>query len=253
VSLALQYTKPSKKVFHAAAAAGNSDLVRRILIDNHSPKFVNHVGPMGTALCEAASASHSAVVELLLNVAGVDINLQSFEQRTAFVYAAAALSLKSLKLIASHGGAALANDFMQINSGFHVMCSRLSNSFDDELISFFLSFPVLDVNEILQNGTVLLAAVAARNETLIRRLLTIDGIDPNICDANSDTVMIQAVTSGSLGCVKLLAAFPKTDINHKNLLHETALSTAAGHGFDEIVRFLIKYSPTEFSLIYSLI
>jgi ankyrin repeat protein len=253
VWLAMQYTKPSKTVFHAAAAAGNADLVRAILIDNRSPRFVNHVGPAGTALCEAASGGHSAVVELLLDVAGVDINVRSFDQRTAFVCAAAALSLKSLRLIASHGGAALANDFMQINSGFHLMCSSLSTSFDDELFSFFLSFPVLDVNAILQNGTVLFNAVVARNETLIRQLLTIDRIDPNICDTNGDTVLIQAATSGSLECMQLLAAFPKTNFNHKNLLHETALSTAASHGFDEIVRFLIKYSPVESSLIRSLI
>jgi hypothetical protein len=85
VWLALQYTKPSKTMFHAAAPARNNDLVRTILIDNRSPKFVDHVGLAGTALCEAASGSQSAVVELLLDAAGIGINVRSFEQRTALV------------------------------------------------------------------------------------------------------------------------------------------------------------------------
>jgi ankyrin repeat protein len=84
-------------------------------------------------------------------------------------------------------------------------------------------------------------------------LRTIDKIDPNTCDTNCSTVLIQAATSGSLECIKRLIAFPKRNLNHKNLLRETALSTAASHIFDEIVRFLIKDSPVESSLVRLLI
>jgi hypothetical protein len=49
----------------------------------------------------------------------------------------------------------------------HLMCFSLSTSFDHERFPVFLSFPVLDANAILQSGTMLLAAVVARNETLI--------------------------------------------------------------------------------------
>jgi ankyrin repeat protein len=84
-------------------------------------------------------------------------------------------------------------------------------------------------------------------------LPTIDKIDPNICDTNGGTVLIQAATSGSRECTKLLIAFPKRNLNHKYLLCETALSTAASQIFDEIVRFWIKDSPVESSLVHLLI
>jgi hypothetical protein len=66
VWLALQHTKSSKTVFHAAAPTGNNDLARTILIDNRASKFVNHVGPAGTALCEAASGANLLLLNFCL-------------------------------------------------------------------------------------------------------------------------------------------------------------------------------------------
>ncbi|KAH6904014.1 hypothetical protein BKA70DRAFT_1566330 [Coprinopsis sp. MPI-PUGE-AT-0042] len=79
----------------------------------------------------------------------------------------------------------------------------------------------------LWNELPLMLAVRRGHLASVKALLSLPGIDVNLCDDARRNAFILAATSGNIECVKLLAEVPGIDVHRADLFGNTALNRAA--------------------------
>jgi hypothetical protein len=214
---------------------------------------VNSSTSSGTALCQAAQAGQTDIVAFLLNVADIDIWAQNSDHNTAFVLAARAKCLSTFKLLTDTGRDQLRSDVAAVNSGLLAAFSPdLRNSAwntwpasssapiagDEDLIAFFMRFPVVDVTFAQFGSPILSKAIGFSNATFLELALKCATTNSNVWDRNGHTPLMYAAEVGTLDDVRLLAEIAETQLERTSISHETALSLAAHVGSIEIVAYL---------------
>jgi ankyrin repeat protein len=193
------------KAFFEAVNAGDPDLVTLFLTANIDPNEKDP-GTGRTALILAAAHCHLGVVKALVK-GKADINIKDNSGYTAL---------------------------------FHAIEAR-----HDEIASFLLAQPGLDLNARGKNGvTALISYVWRDNESVVRNLLE-RGADVNLQDADGDTALHGAAQNGNVDMTLQLLA-KGAEVDAKNKLGGTPLMWAAVYGNDQVVKALLahKAKPT---------
>lgn len=244
---------------------GNGDMAL-FLIQSGADVNMSGEYPYRAALTEAAIRGDEKLTEALLK-AGADVNKADYHGKTALQFALGwNKRSKAAKLIYAAGG-------------------RLGKISEDEqvnpMMDYACSFGFTEVvSQLIQHGVkpnahfAILAAQEGKSEVL--KLLISAGLDVNQKDDKGDDILLFAVSSGDLDCVKILVengadiAFEKNtetgstgpalilaslgghlpavrylaqsgaDLDIQNSFGETALMIAASKGHYDIVDFLIQ-------------
>jgi ankyrin repeat protein len=252
----LAQASPAPSALHTAARFGKLSIVKALIDADPSLEFLNSASAAGSALCQAAGEGHVEVVSYLLKLPGIDPWVCDTHHANAFVLAGRAKSLPVLRLLADAGGEHLHCNAVIVNSAFLAAFHLDSESFvsprfwevsDSDLIAFFMNFPAFDVNFFASGTSALLSACKCGDSTLVRTLLKVPNVNPNIRDEVMQTPLMLAAQSGHLEAVRLLAECPGTQIEATSFHQETALSLAAASGWLEIVSYLIGRLTPDFS------
>lgn len=171
---------------------------------------VNHQNlQQATALHMAASAGHVAIVEMLLNVKGVQADLPDTLQWTPLTYAAV--------------------------KGYH------------EVVQQLLRKDVNINHNTVDQETPLLLAAKEGHESIVEMLLAAQGIDIDFSGSSGDSPLNLAARGGHLSVVERLLA-EGVDVNHSNKQQATPLLLAAVNGHDLVVKRLLKVSGIDVNL-----
>ncbi|KAH6894848.1 hypothetical protein BKA70DRAFT_1199780 [Coprinopsis sp. MPI-PUGE-AT-0042] len=91
----------------------------------------------------------------------------------------------------------------------------------------------------LSNSPLILAAKRG-HLACAKALLSLPGIDVNLCNPSSQNAFMIAAMYGHIECVKLLAEVPGIDINAADAFGNTALMHAAAAGHTEVVKLFVR-------------
>ncbi len=75
----------------------------------------------------------------------------------------------------------------------------------------------------------------------IRRLVTVDGVDPNILDGEGSTPLMQAAGRGNYECVKLLLELGANVQMRETRKGLSALKFALARGYEDVARLLLDH------------
>ncbi|KAH6894763.1 hypothetical protein BKA70DRAFT_1160657 [Coprinopsis sp. MPI-PUGE-AT-0042] len=84
-----------------------------------------------------------------------------------------------------------------------------------------------------------------------KALLSLPGIDVNLCTTHSQNALMVAASYGHIECVQLLAEVPGIDINAADVLSNAALMRAAEAGHTEIVKLFVALPGIEVNTLDS--
>ena len=190
-----------------------------------------------TPLSWAAGGGHEAVVRLLVERDGVDINAEDNEGRTPLIWAAYRGHEAVVRLLIEKDDVdidAKDNDGMTL-----LICAAWGGH--EGVVRLLIENGGIDINDKDQEGkTPLMWAAWGRHESVVRLLIESDGVDINDKDKEGNTPLIWAVWGGHEGVVRLLIESGGADINHKGQKGKTPLMQAAWRGDEGVVRLLIE-------------
>ncbi|KAH6879709.1 hypothetical protein BKA70DRAFT_1576154 [Coprinopsis sp. MPI-PUGE-AT-0042] len=101
----------------------------------------------------------------------------------------------------------------------------------------------------LWNELPLMLAVRRGHLASVKALLSLPGIDVNLCDDARRNAFILAATSGNIECVKLLAEVPGIDVHGADLFGNTALNRAARGGHTEVIKLFIRLPEVDINAL----
>ncbi len=155
-----------------------------------------------TSLLWASKNGYIEIVKLLLDVEGIDVN-------------------------------------MQTSNGYNSLLLASRNGFT-EIVKLLLEVDDIDVNMQDSSGFTALILISKNGFTkIVKLLLEVDDIDVNMQDSNGFTALIRASTLGYDKIVEMLLEVDDIDVKIQNNYGRTALMSAAC-GHNEIVKLLIS-------------
>jgi ankyrin repeat protein len=227
------------------AARNGHEAVVRVLLDipgvdvNSSDKYD------ATVLSLAAHDGHEAVVRLLLNVPGVDVNLSDKDGDAPLSAAVLNGHEAVVRLLLNVPGV----DVNSSNKYGNTPLSLATLNGHEAVVRLLLNVPCIDVNSPNNNGSTPLS-LAARDghEAVVRLLLDVPGADTNSSNNNGDTPLSLAARKCHEAIVRLLLNVPGVDVNSSNQNGDTPLSFAASRGHEAIVRVLLNVPSVDINL-----
>lgn len=190
-----RHTKNVSAKWFSAVRHGNIDSIHGLLLNVD----INSRDEIGrTALSWATFYGNQELVKLLLQMPGIDVNIQDKWNYSALHFAAKA---------------------------------------HENIVRLLLQTPNIDVNlrDILDQ-TALLEAITHEQENVIKLLLQMPKINANIRNRLDDTALILASKQGNIGMVEQLLELPRINIIARNRQGKTALMVAQENGFIECAR-----------------
>lgn len=248
LDLLFQHGVSAENALHIASYRGNEKVVKFLLNKNINFNKKDSFG--NTALIYAAEEGHAKIVNLLLNLPGIDINAKNSEEETALDCAKRKGRRRVIRLIQSKIGIQ-SSKFDQFPVAVkHPPIDKIKEEFwntifrgdINEMDLKFLDDKgeiLVDVNSINENGeTALIIAASNGNHELVRWLMEYNA-DITIKDANGDNALIRAAKNGYFDVVEELL-FQKANINSVGQHKRTALMVAAENGYVRVVKLLLK-------------
>ncbi|TFK19421.1 ankyrin, partial [Coprinopsis marcescibilis] len=180
-----------------------------------------------TALMLAVQEGHHNIVKVLLQAKGIDVRGADDDGRTALAH-----SLRN-----PNGSTGAAEALLQIlgininsvdNSGTTILMLALCHQDAPSLIETISRLAnASDINAKDAEGwTALMHAVSRGSREVLKMLVAVEGIDYNCVDANGQTPLIMAAENGSAGTVELLLELEGININSRDKQGRTALAHA---------------------------
>jgi ankyrin repeat protein len=229
-----QYFNPIPESFHIAlqdaADRGCTRLVELLLnVNGINPNFGGHsqIPP----LILAAQRGHSAVVELLLAMVNIDPNVRDPYDATPLLYACQKRHVSIVEQL-------LTRDDVDPNAiGFKGTTTPLTTVCFlcyTEIIHLLLARYGIDVNlhnNVDKNTPLMLAVQGGMSmEGVVKSLLARDDVDPNIVNSNGEHVLMYAVICQRRDIVKSLLDRSNVDPNFQSQVHGcTALMWASSY------------------------
>ncbi len=222
---------------HVAANAGDLESTRLLLDGDSAELDVNAAAARGrTPLICAAMKGHTGVARAIVEEARTGLNLADDGQRTALNWASR-LGLSELVWVLlqrradpnvadSLGRTAL----LEAAAGGHL-----------GIVSMLLDATVdVDVNARTTMGEApLMAAAGAGHVAVVERLLSVPGVDANLCDEGGQTALYAAASKGHKAVVAaLLDSGKDIDLHKATKGNVTALMVAKMRKDDEVVSMI---------------
>ena len=202
----------------------------------HGRFEINASNHEGTMLGVAAHFGHTAVLEALLGVPGIDVNLLQQRGYTPLYIAVDKNREKIVRLL-------LAADNINVNLGVPGKYTplHLAVTLNHELIvRLLLAHPGINVNVRKPNGSTPLLIAAQENLPRIVELLLNQGADVNLgLRAANSLPLLVATVSNHVEVVTLLLEQRDIRVNETTRDGLTALCVASQNGYEEIVRLLL--------------
>ncbi|KAK2589553.1 hypothetical protein QQS21_012766 [Conoideocrella luteorostrata] len=215
-----------------AAGNGHEEVVKLLLAIDADPDLKDLTGR--TALSFAAENGHHAVVKLLLSKVA-DPDSKDLVQRTPLSFAADGGHEAVVKLL-------LAESSVDPHSKDLYGRSTLSYavwSGDEGVVNQLVEKGVL-LNSVDRDGrTPLCLAAGGGQESIVRLMLAMPGIDPDSSDMGGRTPLSLAARYGHAEVARLLLEDGKVDVNHKDNEGCTPLALATENGHENVVRLLL--------------
>ena len=227
------------------AASGGHEAVVRLLIERDGVDINAKDNDSWTPLMSAATRGHEAVVRLLIERDGVDINAKYNDGRTPLLFAASRGYEAVVRLLIERDGVDLnAKD----NDGRTPLIWAAYQGYE-AVAQLLIERDHVDINA-KDNGswTPLISAAYWGYKAVVRLLIERDDIDINAKDNKGKTALMKACRYGNNeAVVRLLIERDGVSINAKNNKGETALMKAARYGREAVVRLLIERDDIDIS------
>lgn len=230
------YVTKDRKAMHLLAYLGFRRLAVALL---RREQYMDHKDDIGrTPLSYAAENGHEAVVRILLDQAGIEVDCRDFNGWTPLFYASFSGHVEVAKLLMKR------ND-VDINSTEQRSCTPLLSAVSagqEAIVMLLLERDDLQVCPRTRFGdTPLMEAARWGYESIARILLQKDGNQLNAKDFRKKTALIYAVQFGRLAVTKLLLDRDGICINEREKhRRRSALMYAAARGDETVVRLLLK-------------
>ena len=219
---------------HVAAIEGFNEIVMLLLANNADPNVCDHNG--ATAIIHACENGHSEIVKLLLQ-ANADPNIAETTIGENALYVASAHGYASIVDLLLKSGAD--PNFTTSEGATPLHAAADGNHI--EVVKAILNSELVDVNvqdSELKSTALHLAAEEGFSE--IVALLLASNTDPNICDRNGRTAIMDASANGHSGIVEdLLEAGADPNIA-EGTVGGTAIYAASANGHANIVSILVR-------------
>ena len=170
-----------------------------------------------SVLCAASSGGHVQVVKMLLEVAGIDINVGGLEREEDMNNYDDACNVDGTPLYS-------ASNFGHVN-----------------VVKLLLACKAIDVNRPTSDGvTPLLVACDNGHADVVQLLLAVDGIDINLSSTTKKySPLYVSSFSGYDNIVKLLLGFRDIDVNQTVVDGQSSLFAAAASGHINVINLLL--------------
>jgi len=164
--------------------------------------------------------------------AGANPDEQAACKDTALIRAAHDNHFKAVKVLLSFG----ADPNIRGELGDVALVKASLKDADPRIINILLADKRTDPN--IKNDNGFTALMFAQNIDIVNNLLASPKIDPNILDEHGETALMYAIWNGDVKKVKAILSHPKTNLNMRNSLGETAFNIAESLENNEIVALI---------------
>jgi ankyrin repeat protein len=226
-------------------AAGDGDLGSASFLLRFLPTIVNYAANGNSALIHATDNGHTAVVERLLAVPGINVNFQTAQTDTALMVA----SKKGHTAIVERLLAVPGINVNYQNQLGGTALSGASHNGHTAIVERLLAAHGINVNlQNAQGATALMFAAQDGHTAIVERLLAVPGINVNLQNAQGFTVLMYAAYNGHTAIVERLLAVPGINVNWRANNRSTALKVALGSkspNKDAIIKLLKDHGAVE--------
>ena len=204
----------------------------------------DHKTPLHLA---AEGESHGGeLVSDLLQIRGIDVNIEDSEGKTALMYAAIIGSTAVVKALCRYHLTRISGTDMK---GWNILHHAIMGS-SLETFQFFSRDRSSEVCSMVSDGDntgiqPLHLAAFSGNTEIVSLLLEFEGIDVNVEDGEGVTGMMYAAQAGQTGVLALLIERTDTIVNKIDHDGRTVAHHAAMGGFPETVRYLCTVDRLE--------
>ncbi len=228
----------TKKVYDTslmrAVKADDEDSVRTLLYSHVDANERNYAGV--TPLSVAAEKGNLAIVKLLVNVGGADVNLSSSFGVTPLIAASAAGHTDVVKFLIDNGANSTVSDNMGKDPLAYAALAE-----NPEMVNILSKKNQTGINLPDSTGMTPLLHAAQKGYTEQAKVLLKNGADPNYRIPSSGlSPLAAAVAEGHDDIVQLLLQKYKADPDIPDAQGRTPLMYAIEHDQDEAVRLLLK-------------
>lgn len=173
-----------------------------------------------TALMLATRQRHENIVKRLLQVPGINVNVQGNTGKTALISAIEYLNENIVNLLLQ---IPTVNVNLQDQSGYTALMLATEKGHIN-IVKLLLDNPKININLYDNNGyTALIHAIKHLQQDIIQLLLQTPGINVNVHDVAGETALMWAAATGNINAVALLLRMPGININAQNAHGKTAL------------------------------
>ena len=221
-----------------AAQVGHVEMVKLLLSKN----AINpNLGKIGPPLAIAAYNSHHAVVDLLLNTPGVDLNLRDSCGCTPLFSAVFSGSEAVLAQFIVHPGVDINAGLSSVQyvtnmTGWTALMFAVSRE-HKRMVARLLELPTVDAGHRSIIGETALHIAAARGLENIVQLILAKTADPDPKDFRGQSPLFRAAGGGHLSIVKLLYEFG-ADPKSSDIIGITPIVMADKNEHPDVVQFL---------------
>lgn len=266
----------SENALFLAVSENDIDLVNLILKYNSKSSFVNKVFENGTVLCIAVENKNLLIVKRLLSIPGINLNLYNKKQETPLLIAVKNFNLDISTEILNYYDKNDLSQEMQFNQCFKILFEYIlkdklefihyyyqmddnngpimSEDHKNQMKSFkilkkILEFKAINPNCFINDLTILLFACQNNEIDIVKTLLQNDKTDPNLYSTEEgNSPLMVSIENRNFEIAKILIEHPKTNLNARNFMGETALTLSVSKNYEDIVSLLInneRFDPEE--------
>ena len=219
-------------------AAGNGhEAVVRLLIERGGIDLNARDDEATTPLTWAALSGHEAVVRLLIERSDVELNAKDDREQTPLIWAARHGREAVVRLLIEKDGVDINASDVEWRTPF--LCAAMEGH--EAVVRLLAERDGVDLHA--RDGgemTPLILATLYGHVAVVRLLIEIDGVDLNAKDDGGRTPLIWAACQGHEAVVRLLLERDGVDLNSKDHGGRTPLIWAVCQGHEAVVRLLIE-------------
>jgi ankyrin repeat protein len=181
----------------------------------------------------ASSHGYLEIVRILVNTFRVDVNAKDGGGDSALFDALSKKHYECAKFLVANG----ANVSAQDNDGHSLLMYALGN-YNNETAEFFLTNGA-NMSAVNNNGDTAMHIMGDECVDIMRKMISVYGIDPNIRSSIGDTALHRAAANGRMKIAKMLLDEFKCDINMRRSDGDTPIHRAIANNRKEMVQFLL--------------
>ncbi|KAK8843709.1 hypothetical protein M9Y10_024774 [Tritrichomonas musculus] len=239
-----------RNILIGAVNFNDINLVNQILTHNTQPSFINQISQAGTALSIAINNNNLAIFNRLLQLPGIDPNLEDSDGYTSFMLAIINLNIEMVGNLVDFYGDQIQLQFWQLpkailglKSKYLGINKQVTSEVESKILFIIKGLLQINANLSFKGLEFLSAAIRSNCYEIVKFLIEIENVDVNERESFSgNTPLITASSIKNEKIAQLLVDNAKTDINASNNKSiNTALTYAASNNMISLVSALVTH------------